>query len=87
MFWIHRPGRDPLPEVTSFISDANAAGVDANIVLADTFDEFTSDVLGQMPNVPQETKDFLNSDQGEYRIIVLDPSTEAGLSFVQTPFR
>ncbi|MBB3205521.1 hypothetical protein FHS27_001321 [Rhodopirellula rubra] len=76
LFWIHRPGREPLPEVTSFISEANAAGVDANIVLADTFDEFTSDVLGQMPNVPQETKDLL--EQRPRRISNHRPGTVNG---------
>lgn len=59
LFWFSRSL--PSPRVTSLIEKARQAGVEARIVEVQTFDELLADIVAQMPDVPEEDADFLNS--------------------------
>jgi hypothetical protein len=54
LFWIYRGDTPPLPRVEALVAKAAAAGIDAAIVEAETFDEVVADALRQMPDVPEE---------------------------------
>jgi NAD-dependent SIR2 family protein deacetylase len=54
LFWIHRGPEPPLEPVQRLIDNAVAAGIDAAIVEAETFDEILGDVLRQTPNLSSE---------------------------------
>jgi NAD-dependent SIR2 family protein deacetylase len=54
LFWIHRGPDAALDPVQQLINKAAAAGIDAAIVEAETFDEILGDVLRQTPNLPAE---------------------------------
>lgn len=61
LFWFQRSGGSPLPAVKQLIADAVAAGIDAHIVEAETFDELVADLLQQIPDVPAEVAAQLNA--------------------------
>jgi SIR2-like domain len=54
LFWIHRACGPPMPAVERLIARAVAAGIDAAVVEAETFDEVMGDVLRQTPDLPSE---------------------------------
>lgn len=54
LFWIHRGPDRPLPAVQELIAKAAAAGIDAALVAAETFDEVLGDVLRQTPGLPED---------------------------------
>jgi hypothetical protein len=53
LFWVHRGDTPPLQRVEALIETAAAAGIDAAIVEAETFDELLGDVLRQTPDIPE----------------------------------
>lgn len=54
LFWVHRGDAPLLPRVQALIEKAAAAGIDAAVVEAETFDELLGDVLRQTPDIPEE---------------------------------
>lgn len=61
IFWFHKRGSALLPRVTEFIGKAKAAGIGAHIIEVETFDELMADILGQVPDVPEEVQKLLGS--------------------------
>ncbi len=59
LFWFTRNGASA--RVVSFVEKARAAGVDAHLITVETFDELLADIVAQLPNVPKEDVEFLNS--------------------------
>jgi hypothetical protein len=45
LFWFRRPDSDPLPSLIRLIDKAKAAGIDAHIIEAETFDEIMMDLF------------------------------------------
>jgi hypothetical protein len=54
LYWIHRGEGPPFARVEQLIAAAQASGIDAAIVQAESFDELLGDVLRQTPDVPDE---------------------------------
>lgn len=52
LFWVHRGPTEPLEAVQELIRKAATVGIDAHIVLAETFDELLGDVVRQTPDLP-----------------------------------
>lgn|SRR5574341_983787 len=59
LFWFSRS--TPSPRVTSLIEKARVSGVEANIIEVQTFDELLADIVAQIPDLPAEDAEFLNS--------------------------
>jgi hypothetical protein len=47
--------------VVAFLEKARGAGVDANLIRMETFDELLADIVAQLPNFPKEDGEFLDS--------------------------
>lgn len=53
LFWFKRPGETPYRAVTELIATARAAGVEAQLVEVETFDELFSDLVRFLPETTQ----------------------------------
>lgn len=52
VYWFTRPGAPVSEQVTAFLSQARGARIDANLVVAESFDELVGDVVAQLRDVP-----------------------------------
>jgi NAD-dependent SIR2 family protein deacetylase len=59
LFWFQRSGT-PYQRVSDLITKASAAGIEANIIHLETFDELLADILLLLPDVPPEIVEHLN---------------------------
>jgi NAD-dependent SIR2 family protein deacetylase len=59
LFWFHRGDDGPPPSVTRLLDRARAAGVDANLIRTDTFDELMGDLFRLAEDVPRELAEQL----------------------------
>ncbi len=59
LFWFVRTA--PSPRVVAFLEKARNAGVDAHLIMTETFDELLADIVAQLPNLPKEDGDFLDT--------------------------
>ena len=51
LFWIQHAAAEPLPAVEALISQATEVGIDAAIVIGETFDEMLGDAMRQTPGL------------------------------------
>ncbi len=56
LFWFARDEASVLGSVRKLIEDARSLGIEAHIIVVDTFDELIGDILAQMPELPLEAQ-------------------------------
>lgn len=62
IFWFVRPGSNPLPEVTDFLTRANKKGIQACLIEIETFDNAWAEIIKGIEKLPQEDSSKLNEN-------------------------
>ncbi|MGD0461173.1 MAG: SIR2 family protein [Tepidisphaeraceae bacterium] len=73
LFWFRRPDSDPLPALNDLITKAQAAGVDAHIIEAETFDEIMMDLFVLM-DCPDELQAFFEQRRPRLSPVDIPPA-------------
>ena len=61
LFWFRRSGSPLLENVSTLLAKAQSAGIQAEEVIVETFDEMLADLLGALPSPCQNVNDLLRS--------------------------
>lgn len=61
LFWFHRGETEPLPAVVDLLNAARAAGIQAELIACETFDELMADLLLLERDLPDEVATLLES--------------------------
>jgi hypothetical protein len=60
LFWFHRSASAPSIRVKRLVERARTAGIEAQLIQVETFDELLSDVMNLVPDIPLEVTELLD---------------------------
>lgn len=73
LFWFHRPDGPPLGLVNEFLKFAKGQGTETHLIEVETFDELLSDILKQVPDIPEEILERLQVQRPQISDVPIEP--------------